>query len=169
MKKVLIALMSVALLGGMSSCNKWLDVDADTRVGENIMFESTNGMRIALNGIYLSLGEPTLYGQNLTWGLISALAKDYKDDVTVIAIHSNASKNTSPDFVKKYYSTSNLIFVNDISDKQDDFNGEYYLNLGGSGTYPYTVIIDEFGVIQEIFVKALHYEDLENAVKKIQN
>ncbi len=79
MKKVLIALMSVALLGGMSSCNKWLDVDADTRVGENIIFESTNGMRIALNGIYLSLGEPTLYGQNLTWGLMSVLAKDYKD------------------------------------------------------------------------------------------
>ena len=97
------------------------------------------------------------------------IAKDYKDDVTVIAIHSNASKNTSPDFVKKYYSTSNLIFANDISDKQDDFNGEYYLNLGGSGTYPYTVIIDEFGVIQEIFVKALHYEDLQNSIEKILN
>ena len=97
------------------------------------------------------------------------IAKDYKDDVTVIAIHSNASKETSPEFIKTHYPNANLIFANDISDKQDDFNGEYYLNLGGSGTYPYTVIIDEFGVIQEIFVKALHYEDLQNSIETILN
>ena len=71
--------MSVALLGGMSSCNKWLDVDADTRVGENVMFESGNGMRIALNGIYSSLSESKLYGQELTWGLVSVLARDYNN------------------------------------------------------------------------------------------
>lgn len=77
MKKVLIALMSVALLGGMSSCNKWLDVDADTRVGENVMFETGAGMRIALNGIYSSLSEKSMYGQELTWGLASVLSRDY--------------------------------------------------------------------------------------------
>ena len=79
MKKVLIALMSVALLGGMSSCDKWLDVDADTRVGENIMFKNSSGMRIALNGIYNSLGDATLYGKELTWGVTSALSRDYND------------------------------------------------------------------------------------------
>ena len=77
MKKVLIALMSVALLGGVSSCNKWLDVDADTRVGENVMFETGAGMRIALNGIYSSLSEKSMYGQELTWGLASVLSRDY--------------------------------------------------------------------------------------------
>ena len=80
MKKVLIALMSVALLGGMSSCNDWLDVDADTRVGENVMFETSQGMRIALNGIYNSLGEPALYGQELTWALASCLGRDYPEN-----------------------------------------------------------------------------------------
>ena len=79
MKKVLIALMSVALLGGMSSCNKWLDVDADTRVGENIMFENSSGMRIALNGIYNSLGDEALYGTELTWGAASVLSRDYNE------------------------------------------------------------------------------------------
>ncbi|MBO7213598.1 MAG: RagB/SusD family nutrient uptake outer membrane protein [Rikenellaceae bacterium] len=80
MKKVLIALMSVALLGGMSSCNKWLDVDADTRVGETVMFANSSGMRIALNGIYNSLGEPALYGQELTWALASCLGRDYPEN-----------------------------------------------------------------------------------------
>ena len=97
------------------------------------------------------------------------IATNYKDGVTVVAVHSSLSCETSPEFVKNKYSDSNIIFANDIPDKSDTFNGEYYLNLGGSGTYPYTIILDEFGVIQEIFVKALHYEDLENAVKKIQN
>ena len=55
------------------------------------------------------------------------------------------------------------------ADENDTFNGKYYLNLGGSGAYPYTVILDENGVIQEIFVKALHYEDLKEAVENIKN
>ena len=62
-----------------------------------------------------------------------------------------------------------MIFSNDIPDEKDTLNGKYYLNLGGSNAYPYTVIIDEFGVIQEIFVKALHYEDLQNSLEKILN
>ena len=86
-----------------------------------------------------------------------------------MAIHSSASKETSPEYVKNHYSESSIVFANDIPDENDTFNGKYYLNLGGSGAYPYTVIIDENGVIQEIFVKALHYEDLKGAVDKILN
>lgn len=95
------------------------------------------------------------------------IASEYKDTVTVVAIHSSASKETSPEYVKNHYPDSNLVFANDIPDENDTFNGKYYLNLGGSGAYPYTVIIDENGIIQEIFVKALHYEDLKNAIDTI--
>ncbi len=95
------------------------------------------------------------------------IASDYKDDVVVVAVHSSASKETSPEYVKGHYPTSQIVFANDIPHETDTFNGEYYLNLGGSGAYPYTVIIDENGIIQEIFVKALHYEDLKTAVDKI--
>lgn len=95
------------------------------------------------------------------------IASEYKDTVTVVAIHSSASKETSPEYVKNHYPDSNLVFANDIPDENDTFNGKYYLNLGGSGAYPYTVIIDKNGIIQEIFVKALHYEDLKNAIDTI--
>lgn len=97
------------------------------------------------------------------------IAADYKDTVTVIAIHSSASKETAAGYIKEHYPNSSLIFANDIPDDNDAFNGQYYLNLGGSGTYPYTVIIDENGIIQEIFVKALHYEDLKQAINNILN
>lgn len=97
------------------------------------------------------------------------IASEYKDTVTVVAVHSSASKETASGYIKEHYPDSNLIFANDIPDENDTFNGEYYLNLGGSGAYPYTVIIDEKGEIQEIFVKALHYEDLKQAVENILN
>ena len=95
------------------------------------------------------------------------IASEYKDEITVVAVHSSASKETAADYIKEHYPDSNLVFANDIPDENDTFNGKYYLNLGGSGAYPYTVIIDENGIIQEIFVKALHYEDLKQAVESI--
>ena len=95
------------------------------------------------------------------------IASEYKDTVAVVAVHSSASKDTASGYIKEHYPDSNLIFANDIPDDNDTFNGKYYLNLGGSGAYPYTVIIDEKGEIQEIFVKALHYEDLKQAIDNI--
>ncbi len=95
------------------------------------------------------------------------IATEYKNTVTVVAIHSSASKETASDYIKAHYPNSSLIFANDIPHESDTFNGKYYLNLGGSGAYPYTVIIDEDGIIQQIFVKALHYEDLKIAVENI--
>lgn len=78
MKKILIALMSVAVLGGMSSCTEWLDVDADTRIDESTMFENGDGMRMALNGVYRNLASEELYGGDLTYGLASVLGCDYE-------------------------------------------------------------------------------------------
>ncbi len=95
------------------------------------------------------------------------IASEYTDEVTVVAIHSSASKETSTEYVKTHYPNSKLVFANDIPDENDVFNGKYYLNLGGSGAYPYTVIIDQEGVIRQIFVKALHYEDLKQSVESI--
>ena len=37
--------------------------------------------------------------------------------------------------------------------------------LGGRGTYPYTMILDENGIVIAIFVNALEYEDLQDVVE----
>ena len=88
------------------------------------------------------------------------IATNYKDDVNVIAIHTNMINDTAPSYVNEYYKGSNIIFATDLA------NEEYYTLLGGRGTYPYTVIIDENGKIVKIFVAAVHYEDLEEVVKE---
>ncbi len=94
------------------------------------------------------------------------IASDYADDVTVIAIHTSTVVETAPDFIKQYYPDSKMYFGKDDG---EGFYGAFYTSLGGRDTYPYTVILDEHGVIQKIFVNALEYEDLAEAVEELKN
>ncbi len=89
------------------------------------------------------------------------IATDYADSVSVIAIHTNMIIETAPEYVGQYYPDSKIIFASDLAEEG------YYSMLGGRGTYPYTVILDENGVITNVFVEALHYEDLQQAVEEI--
>ena len=89
------------------------------------------------------------------------IANEYGDDVTVIAVHSALSCETAPEYISQYYPDSSLVFSQDSG---EGFNGDYYVALGGRGTYPYTVVLDETGVITEVFVSSLTYDDLKTAV-----
>ncbi len=91
------------------------------------------------------------------------IASDYADSVDVIAIHTHMVYETAPDFISKYYPDSEITFAKDYS--LDGTEG-YYSSLGGRGTYPYTVVLDEKGIIVAIFVKALEYEDLQKVVEE---
>ncbi len=88
------------------------------------------------------------------------IATEYKDDVSVIAIHTDLVKETAPEYIKGHYPESDMIFACDLE------NAEYYSMLGGRGTYPYTVVIDENGEIVKIFVEALKYDDLKMVVEE---
>ncbi len=89
------------------------------------------------------------------------IATDYADSVSVIAIHTNMIIDTAPEYVGSYYPNSKITFASDLTDEG------YYSMLGGRGTYPYTVILDENGIIANVFVEALHYEDLQQAVEEL--
>ncbi len=87
------------------------------------------------------------------------IASEY-DDVSVIAIHSDMKKETASDYIKKYYPDSKITFAID-SDK-------YYTRLGGRSTYPYTVILDENGIVVKITIGSLTYDELKEAVDGIK-
>lgn len=91
------------------------------------------------------------------------IATEYKDDVVVIAIHSSLSSNTAPDYVKKHYNNSDIIFASDVEDAL------YYTALGGRGAYPFTVVLDENGVILHSIVTSVEYEDLKEIVEGALN
>ncbi len=93
------------------------------------------------------------------------IATNYGDDVTVIAVHTNMIADTAPGYIASYYPDSNVIFAKDDA-SEDGTTEVYYSALGGRDTYPYTVVLDENGVIVEIFFESLHYEDLEEVVER---
>ncbi len=90
-----------------------------------------------------------------------AIATEYADTVSVVAIHSSISKETSPAYIAEHYPDSPMIFS---WDGGEGFTGEYYTALGGRGTYPFTVILDEDGIIQKVFFSSVTYEDLKGVV-----
>ena len=91
------------------------------------------------------------------------IAEEYGDQVAVIAIHSAGVKDTATDYIAQNYPDSKLIFSWE-TENVDGISGPYYLQLGGLSSYPYTLILDENGVISKIFYSSVHYEDLKDAV-----
>jgi len=62
---------------GMASCNKWLDVQPSTQISDEQLFKDADGVHVAMNGIYQTVGDPELFGRQLTWGLNSVIGQDY--------------------------------------------------------------------------------------------
>lgn len=69
MKKYNFAIIGVTLLLSLSACNDWLDIDPSDQVSSEKLFESGDGFRNALNGIYIAMSSSELYGRELSWGL----------------------------------------------------------------------------------------------------
>ena len=63
--------MAAAVL--LSSCKKWVDVEAPLQVDQNQLFSTEQGFRDVLNGVYLQMGSRSLYGRDLGLGLLSVL------------------------------------------------------------------------------------------------
>ena len=91
------------------------------------------------------------------------ISTNYADSVSVIAAHTFMVCETEPGYLASHYPDSNITFTH-------DGEGEaYYSLLGGRGTYPYTVVLDENGIIVKVFWESLHYEDLEAVVEACLN
>ena len=89
------------------------------------------------------------------------IAENYADTVDVIAVHTHMIHETASDFISKYYAGSKITFAKDYS--ENNVEG-YYTALGGRDTYPYTVVLDEQGIILAVFFEALEYEDLQTVI-----
>ena len=92
------------------------------------------------------------------------IASEYADTVSVIAIHTHMVVETAPDYLGKYYPDSKIIFAKDYPVDDIGLNGGYYSSLGGRGMFPYTVILDENGIIVASFISSVEYEDLKQVV-----
>ncbi len=95
------------------------------------------------------------------------VARDYEGSVNVVAVHSSLSSETAAKYVAEHYPDSPIVFLADYAMDPDGFISGYYTSLGGVDAWPYTVIIDETGVIQKIFVTPLTHQELVDAVEEV--
>jgi len=92
------------------------------------------------------------------------IAAEYKDSVSVIAVHSYMLWESEAEYIKENYPDSNIIFAHDLA---PDNENSYYSTLGGTGTYPYTLILDSDGIIRKVIYSSVTYEDLKDEVEKL--
>ena len=77
MKNKIIITILLASLQLATSCSKWLDVQPETEKDRAELIKTENGYKQMLYGTYINLTSSSLYGDNLTYGVISGLARDY--------------------------------------------------------------------------------------------
>lgn len=93
-------------------------------------------------------------------------ATDYSEYVTVYAIHSHNNFRDAAKYVKTNFPDSKMIFLKDtLINPKNQYDGEVYFDmLGGTDSYPYTVILDEFGQIIYQHVGMMSYDELKGIV-----
>lgn len=74
--KVFFIILSMSFLM-FTSCNSWLEVNPQDIVDEEDLFETGDGFRNVLNGVYKQMASPALYGQEMSWGTMDILGQLY--------------------------------------------------------------------------------------------
>ena len=80
----------------------------------------------------------------------------------MVAVHSAALADEGITYVAENYPNSAISFAYDLN--INTYRDDFYMMLGGDGTYPRTVILDANGVIIDMFVGATTYEYLESVI-----
>ncbi|QJB31984.1 RagB/SusD family nutrient uptake outer membrane protein [Chitinophaga oryzae] len=73
--KKLIVILSLGV--SMISCKKFLDIKPETQVDKDELFNSEQGFKEALNGIYTLCAGGSLYGGQLTYNMLDVLGQNY--------------------------------------------------------------------------------------------
>lgn len=69
----------VFMVGTLSSCNKWLDVQPTTQTTEDKQFASEQGYKDALIGLYQKMADNKSYGKSLGYGVLDVLAQLFQN------------------------------------------------------------------------------------------
>lgn len=89
------------------------------------------------------------------------IAKEYGDRLAVVAVHCMENPADPPAaYIEKNFPDFAVQFASDYGMMQND----YYTLLGGRGAYPYTLILNEQGIVQQVIFSSVTYDDLKAAL-----
>lgn len=75
-KIIYLAILCVAL----GSCSKWLTINPQDQIKEGELYSSAEGFYTQINGVYKVMSEADLYGRELSFGMVEAMAQVYTSD-----------------------------------------------------------------------------------------
>lgn len=148
MKNLKIKILAVAggiLLLTAASCKKWVSQTPEPlQVDESLVFSTEKGFKDVLTGIYLQMADSTLYGRDLSIGVLSLLGRSYDQNIEPSIgplFYESARYNLQGNDLKKYAaevwmkmykSIANLnnLLVN-IEARKDIFTGNNYNHYKG--------------------------------------
>ena len=139
MKRLCNILCALLLLGTMTSCEDWLDVDPKSEVKSDVMLQSVSGFKDALTGIYLLMSDQDLYGREATWGFVDALAQQTDVRGGEASAWYNATRNYSATttssngiWSKSYNIIANVNFLlENLEKKKEMFSPAMYAVIKG--------------------------------------
>ena len=79
--KTCINIIIISSLFFLVSCDSWLDLKPETQVTEDELFNSGDGYRASLNGLYKTMGTASLYGRELSFGMVDCISQQYQMDL----------------------------------------------------------------------------------------
>lgn len=95
--------------------------------------------------------------------------EEYKEYIEVIAIHEARGYKNNPSAVEQFVNTTfegfTIKFGYDVS-IDGTYNDTYFKKLGGGADFPYTIIVNEEGVITSVVSNSITEEDLREAIRK---
>lgn len=185
-KIVLYSLMAILLIGSLVYYNfihKNPEVSEGSEVGDkcygmDIPLYDENGLTENTFNVADNKGKITIINFWGTWcgpcvaelPHFNAIAEEYKDSVTVLAVHSNRLNSTATKFINETYPNSNIVFGKDFPNESGKIVDPevYYTLLGGANnSYPMTVIVDQNGIIAAHYIGSITHEELVGDIEKL--
>lgn len=78
MKKIHYIAAAFAFASLTTGCNDWLDVTPRSEIKSDILYQSEDGYKQALNGAYIKMGEKSLYGKDASMLVPEFLARNWQ-------------------------------------------------------------------------------------------
>lgn len=137
-KTILLFILGLSL----SSCEKWLDIKPQTEIESDVVFEKEIGFQDALTGVYITLTDQSLYGQEMTFGLLDVLAGQYRPFTQSQTYYGASTYNYNEEtfisrseriFSNMYNAVANLnnLIVNINEKGSSIFSGGHYHTIRG--------------------------------------
>ncbi|MFV0506898.1 MAG: RagB/SusD family nutrient uptake outer membrane protein [Bacteroidales bacterium] len=133
MKSYILYLVGLSYILTLSSCNEWLKVMPEGQVPAEEMFESEQGFKDALNGVYIAMKSEQTYGKQLSMSTIEHLVSSWDVEEATTPEYLNkfnygdakVERNIENIFQHQYFTISEInAILMELDIKQDMFTTE---------------------------------------------